>query len=142
MASCNDFVSNPSRIVDDLFGEAKLGKPSPKDLKGLITDIAQKFRTATAAAAATTTAETATSTSAKPPSLNALKSEEWRDGMLVRFRGMVQDMFESEIFLADFPADSSNTTSNSSRVCGLFRDAVPTQSGLDPLAGGCTLMDR
>jgi len=142
MASRNDFVSNPSRIVDDIFGEAKLGKPSAKDLKGLITDIAQKFRTATAAAAATTTAETATSTPAKPPSLNALKSEEWRDGMLVRFRGMVQDMFESEIFLADFPADSSNTTSNSSRVCGLFRDAVPTQSGLDPLAGGCTLMDR
>ena len=66
--------------------------------------------------------------------------------MLVQFRGMVQDMFESEIFLADFPTTCGGGgpgDASKGRQCGLFRDPLPmSQMIVDPLSGECTLLDR
>jgi len=56
--------------------------------------------------------------------------------MLVRFRGMIQDMFESEIFLADFPTScggGGGEPSSKGRQCGLFRDPLPmNEMSFDP----------
>ena len=144
-ATSDVLTSNPLLAVDQMYaafnsgGGGGGGKTSAKDLKRFIDAVSTRFRSA------------ATSTSTPPPpSLNALERDELRDGMLVRFRGMVQDMFESEIYLADFPsredagaASAAAASSASGRVCGLFRDAAPSEVvGLDPLNGDCALLDR
>jgi len=145
-ATSDVLTSNPLLAVDQMYaafnsggGGGDSGKTSAKDLKRFIDAVSTRFRSAV--------------TSKPPPSLNALKRDELRDGMLVRFRGMVQDMFESEIYLADFPsrtdADAASPkaaspeAAASRRVCGLFRDAAPNEVvGLDPLNGDCALLDR
>lgn len=143
-ATSDVLTSNPLLAVDQMYaafnsaGGGGGGKTSAKDLKRFIDAVSTRFRSAS----------TSTST---PPSLNALKRDELRDGMLVRFRGMVQDMFESEIYLADFPSREEAGAASaalasaeaSRRVCGLFRDAAPNEViGLDPLNGDCALLDR
>ena len=144
-ATSDVLTSNPLLAVDQMYaafnsggGGGDSGKTSAKDLKRFIDAVSTRFRTA--------------AISTPPPSLNALKRDELRDGMLVRFRGMVQDMFESEIYLADFPSrtdadaaspEAASPEAASRRVCGLFRDAAPNEVvGLDPLNGDCALLDR
>ena len=132
-------LSRPIEHVDEMYAKAGFANSSSKDLKQLIDNVAREFRSSVANML--TQGEVAPST--KLPSLNALKSEELRDGMLVSFRGMVQDMFESEIFLADYPsAPTAGASPAQTRLCGLFRDATPSQARLDPLSGNCTLLDR
>jgi len=132
-------LSRPIEHVDEMYAKAGFANSSSKDLKQLIDNVAREFRSSVANML--TQGEVAPST--KLPSLNVLKSEELRDGMLVSFRGMVQDMFESEIFLADYPSAPTDGASPApTRLCGLFRDATPSQAGLDPLSGNCTLLDR
>ena len=81
-------VASIDKIYQQLTGTASR-KQSAKDLKDIISSIARQFRSSTTST--TTTGEL----KIVAPALNALRKEEWRDGMLVRFRGMVQDMFES-----------------------------------------------
>jgi len=57
------------------------------------------------------------------PSLNQLPNHEVADGQLVRFRGMVQDMFNPEIYLSEFEIRNLSTGSSSVN-CGRYRDVL------------------
>jgi len=119
-------LSSPLSFVDRLYSKTVAdGVPRAKQLKTLVADVTSHFKTLL-------------SDATEIPCLNSIKPDDYKDGMLVRYRGMVQDMFESEIFLADFPRGDG-------RGCGLFRDALPTtdaQCGFDPVNGDCGLLDR
>jgi len=61
------------------------------------------------------------------PSLNHLPNHEVTDGQLVRFRGMVQDMLDPEIYLAEY--EIRNLASGTSSIqCGRYRDIL--QNGM------------
>jgi len=57
------------------------------------------------------------------PSLNLTPNHELTDGQLVRFRGMVQDMFDPEIYMAEYETRNLATGVNQV-VCGRYRDVL------------------
>jgi len=61
------------------------------------------------------------------PSLNTRPNHELRDGQLVRFRGMIQDMYDPEIYLSEYETRVLSTGERKMN-CGRYRDVL--QDGL------------
>lgn len=60
------------------------------------------------------------------PCLNSTPNHELSDGQLVRFRAMVQDMFDPEIYLAQY--ETRHLGTGEVRLqCGRYRDVLPNQ---------------
>lgn len=58
------------------------------------------------------------------PSLNSTPNHELSDGQLVKFRAMVQDMFDPEIYLAQY--ETRHLSTGEVRLqCGRYRDVLP-----------------
>lgn len=81
-----ELVAAPVAYIDKTYQQLTgdgLRKQSAKDLKRIISTLGDNFRSAVASSPSDSSV----------PSLNTLNSGEWKDGMLVRFRGMVQVIF-------------------------------------------------
>lgn len=77
------------------------------------------------------------------PSLNLVQNHSIMDGQLVRFRCMVQDMFDPEFYLAQYQV--RNTKDGSMRtLCGRYRDVVSCGPGEELVTDGaeCETRDR
>lgn len=111
--------SDPLSVVNRLYKEmTKESAPTTSaGLKTLISKVKEHF--------ASTTSRSGTGAAT---SLNSANIDELKDGSLVRFRGMVQDMFESEIFVGDYRLRSS-IDGKETRFCGLYRDSVNSSGG-------------
>ncbi|XP_066250519.1 mini-chromosome maintenance complex-binding protein [Euwallacea similis] len=61
------------------------------------------------------------------PLINITEGHQFKDGTLVRFRGMVQDMYGSEIYMDSY--DITDSEKKSLRCRGKYRDGVLTKNG-------------
>lgn len=60
------------------------------------------------------------------PSLNDVASHDLQSGALVRFRCMIQDMFDPEFFLSRFTIQQK-ANGDRRMCCGLFRDIISSE---------------
>eukprot|EP01116_Phalansterium_solitarium_P001207 TRINITY_DN10987_c0_g1_i2.p1 TRINITY_DN10987_c0_g1~~TRINITY_DN10987_c0_g1_i2.p1 ORF type:complete len:549 (+),score=182.61 TRINITY_DN10987_c0_g1_i2:88-1734(+) len=77
------------------------------------------------------------------PKLNFSFFEHLRDGTLVRYRGMVQDMFDTEYFLGAYE-EINESTGEKRLVSGKYRDCIANKPGhrVDFGASSCVTLDR
>ena len=63
------------------------------------------------------------------PSLNSTPLDYFKDGQLVRFRGMIQDMYNPEYFLSNYEVINTRTGESSIRS-GMYVDSALCSVGI------------
>lgn len=102
MPCIEDWLTDPLSVIEGIFNEA--GKPDHEKVREFFSSRLQKSEALQ-----------------RVPSLNDIPSHLLKSKSLVRFRCMVQDMFDPEFYLALY--ETVNKADNSSKLqCGMYQD--------------------
>ena len=111
MPCIEDWLTDPLSVAEGIFTEA--GKPDHERVREFFTNRLQNSEALK-----------------RVPSLNDVPSHLLKSKSLVRFRCMVQDMFDPEYYLAVYEA--VNKADNSSNLrCGMYQDVVSCPENLE-----------
>ena len=104
MPCIEDWLTDPLSVIEGIFNEA--GSPDHEKVGEFFSSRLQKSEALQ-----------------RVPSLNDIPSHLLKSKNLVRFRCMVQDMFDPEFYLAVY--ETVNKVDNSSKLqCGMYQDVV------------------
>lgn len=113
MPCIEDWLTNPLSVVEGIFNEA--GKPDHERVREFFAKRLQDNEAIQ-----------------RVPSLNDIPSHLLKSKSLVRFRCMVQDMFDPEYYLAVY--ETVNKSDNSSTMqCGMYCDIISCPEHFEPM---------
>ncbi|TNM99735.1 hypothetical protein fugu_012768 [Takifugu bimaculatus] len=112
MSSAHDWINNPLDIVDGMFAAAQTELASGWELK-VVEFFKDKLKEDTLAAV---------------PSLNDIPLHYLKPNSLVKFRCLIQDMFDPEFYMGTYETVDPSTKAKVSR-CGRYKDV--TECGVD-----------
>ncbi|XP_003963734.2 mini-chromosome maintenance complex-binding protein [Takifugu rubripes] len=112
MSSAHDWINNPLDIVDGMFAAAQTELASGWELK-VVEFFKDKLKEDTLAAV---------------PSLNDIPLHYLKPNSLVKFRCLIQDMFDPEFYMGTYETVDLSTKAKVSR-CGRYKDV--TECGVD-----------
>lgn len=125
MSYVRDWAANPLGIIDQLFEESE-NEVTCETVRDYFSKLLEDRESLM-----------------KVPSLNDVASHDLQSGSLVRFRCMIQDMFDPEFCLSRFTIQQK--ANGDKRICcGLFRDIISSENEeeIDFDAPGNKTLDR